>query len=121
VVYLFYANQFNKNNLGLIKKAFVNNEYNFININFLGCNNQIDPTKTDKTVVYEAECGANIREFKHLIIPRLSDGGESLRIFNDKLCQGFSLKPFPNNLRISDFAIEGMSKKQFCETFISQR
>jgi len=121
IKYLFYANQFNKNNLGLVKNAFVNDKYNFIDINFLGCNNQIDPTKTNKTIVYEAECGANTRDFEHLIIPRLSDGGESFRIFNDKICQGFSLKPYPNSLKISDFAIEKMSKKQFCETFISQR
>jgi len=54
-----------------------------------------------------------------VVIPRLSDGGQSYDIFNDKTCQNFSLKGYPTDLQISDFAIESQTAQKFCETFIT--
>jgi len=117
--YIFYTNNYNKNTASLIRSAYKTNQFNFGNIQILGCNNTIDPTKTKSTIIYDFNCGALKNNYKRVVIPRLSDGGQSYDIFNDKTCKDFSLKGYPSNLKISDFAIESLSKQQFCETFIT--
>jgi hypothetical protein len=117
--YLFYTNGYNQTTLAKVKAIYKDNEFVFNNIQFLGCNNTINPNKTNALVVYDFNCGALQNNYKRVVIPRLSDGGQSYDIFNDKICQSFILKGYPTDLKISDFGIEGLSRKQFCETYIT--
>jgi hypothetical protein len=117
--YLFYTNSYNKNTFSQVQNVYKNNEFVFGNIQFLGCNNTIDPTKTKGLIIYDFNCGALKNNYKRVVIPQLSDGGQSYDVFNDKTCKEFTLKGYPANLKISDFAIESLSKQQFCETFIT--
>jgi 4-amino-4-deoxy-L-arabinose transferase-like glycosyltransferase len=117
--YLFYTNGYNKNTLAKVKAIYKDNEFVFGNIQFLGCNNTINPNKINALVIYDFNCGALKDNYKRVVIPRLSDGGQSYDLFNDKTCQGFTLKGYPTNLKISDFNIEELPKKQFCETFVT--
>ena len=95
------------------------NKFDFENLSFKGCDNTIDPTKTTDLIIYDFNCGALKKDYQHVAIPRLSDGGQSYEIFNDKLCSPYNLKPYPYGLKISDFAIENLSRQKFCETYIT--
>jgi 4-amino-4-deoxy-L-arabinose transferase-like glycosyltransferase len=117
--YIFYTNNYNKNTASLIKSVYKNNQFNFGNIQILGCNNMIDPTKFKGTIIYDYNCGALPKNYPRVVIPRLSDGGQSYDIFNDKLCQKYRLKGYPSDLKISNFGIESQTAQQFCETFIT--
>jgi 4-amino-4-deoxy-L-arabinose transferase-like glycosyltransferase len=117
--YLFYTNGYNKSTLEKVKAVYKNNEFTFGNIQFLGCNNTIDPTATNAPIIYDFNCGALKKEYKRVVIPRLSDGGQSYDIYNDKVCLRFNLKRYPENLSVDDFAIENQSVQKFCETFIT--
>ena len=117
--YLFYSNNINKNNLSQIRKDFKKDEFDFENISFIGCNNTIDPRKTKDIIIYDFSCGKLSKDYSHVSIPRLYDGGQSYLILNDDVCSNFSLKPYPSNVKISDFSIENMSVKQFCQTYVT--
>jgi hypothetical protein len=117
--YIFYTNNYNKNTVSLVRQMYKANKFDFENIQFLGCDNTIDPTATKSLIIYDFNCGALKKDYKRLVIPRLSDGGQSYDIFNDKVCSSFNLKPYPYGLKISDFAIESLPKQKFCETFIT--
>jgi 4-amino-4-deoxy-L-arabinose transferase-like glycosyltransferase len=117
--YLFYSNSYNKNTFLKIRAIYKANQFNFDNLSFKGCDNTIDPTKTANLIIYDFNCGALKKDYKHVAIPRLSDGGQSYEIFNDKVCSSFNLKPYPYGFTIDDYAIENLSKEHFCETFIT--
>lgn len=117
--YLFYTNNYNQNTVSLARLAYKTNKFNFENIQFLGCNNTIDPTKSKSLIIYDFNCGALKKSYQRLVIPRLSDGGQSYDIFNDKICTKFNHKAYPANLSISDFGIENQTAQQFCEAFIT--
>jgi 4-amino-4-deoxy-L-arabinose transferase-like glycosyltransferase len=117
--YLFYSNSYNKTTVMQIRSIYKLNKFNFENVQFLGCDNTIDPTATKALIIYDFNCGALKKDYKRVVIPRLSDGGQSYDIFNDKICQGFNLKRYPANLSIADFSIENQPVQKFCETFIT--
>jgi 4-amino-4-deoxy-L-arabinose transferase-like glycosyltransferase len=117
--YIFYSNMLNSKTSKQIEEVLRSDRIKFNNIEFLGCNNTIDPSKTNKVIVYDYVCGSLPKENKHLTIARLFDGGESYRIYNDNLCSVFNLKQFPSGVSVGDFAIETMSSRRFCETFVA--
>jgi 4-amino-4-deoxy-L-arabinose transferase-like glycosyltransferase len=117
--YLFYTNSYNKNTALQVQNLYKTNQFSFNNIKFLGCNNTINPTKIKGTVIYDFNCGALPKNYQRIVIPRLSDGGQSYDIFNDKICSQFNLKGYPSDLKISDFSIENQSMQKFCQTFIT--
>lgn len=117
--YFFYTDSYNKNTVSLVKSLYKTSRFNFDNIQVLGCNNTIDPSKVNSVIVYDFNCGALKKDYNRIVIPRLSDGGQSYDIFNDNLCSKYNLKRYPANLSISDFAIENQSAQKFCETFIT--
>lgn len=119
--YLFYSNSYNKDTYLQIRKNYKSEKFKFQNINFVGCDRRIDPTLETSIIIYDSNCGTLPKEVKHLAIPRLSDGGESYQIFNDKICEGFNLKRYPQNIKIDDFAIESQNSQKFCETFITKQ
>lgn len=117
--YLFYSNSYNKDTYLLVRKNYKSEKFKFQNINFIGCDRTIDPAYKTNIIIYDFNCGSLSKEVKHLAIPRLSDGGQSYQIYNDKICNGFNLKRYPQNIGIKDFAIEDLSTQKFCETFIT--
>lgn len=117
--YLFYSNSYNKDTYLLVRKNYKSEKFKFHNITFAGCDRTIDPAYKTNIIIYDFNCGSLSKEVKHLAIPRLSDGGQSYQIYNDKICNGFNLKRYPQNIGIKDFAIEDLSTQKFCETFIT--
>ena len=117
--YLFYSDSYNKNTYLKIRSIYKSDKFTFGNLKFVGCDNTIDPTQTSDLIVYDFNCGALKKDYKHLAIPRLSDGGQSYQIYNDSICSGLNLKRYPTNLSVDDFAIEDMRRQKFCETFIT--
>jgi 4-amino-4-deoxy-L-arabinose transferase-like glycosyltransferase len=119
--YLFYTNSYNKDTYPEVRAKYKKNDIAFQNVIFTGCDNSIDPTKTNKIIIYDDfACGNLLKANSHLTIPRLSDGGESYQIYNDSACSNYALKQYPVNLKISDFSIENQSPQKFCETFITR-
>ena len=117
--YLFYSNSYNKDTYLKIRSIYKADKFDFGHLKFRGCDNTIDPTASNGLIIYDFNCGALKKDYKHIAIPRLSDGGQSYEIFNDKICSGLSLKPYPYGLKIDDFAIEKQSLQKFCGTFIT--
>jgi 4-amino-4-deoxy-L-arabinose transferase-like glycosyltransferase len=117
--YLFYSNSYNKNTLLTIRSIYKMNKFNFGNLYFMGCDNTIDPSKMKDLVIYDFQCGNLKKDYPHISIPRLSDGGQSYEIFNDSVCKTVTLKRYPTNLSVDDFSIENMGRQKFCETFIT--
>lgn len=117
--YLFYSNSYNKDTYLQVRKIYKSEKFKFQNITFAGCDRTIDPAYKTNIIIYDFNCGSLSKEVKHLAIPRLSDGGQSYQIYNDKICNGFNLKRYPQNIGIKDFAIEDLSTQKFCETFIT--
>ena len=117
--YLFYTNSYNKDTYLTIRKIYKANKFNFGNLKFMGCDNTIDPTKTSDLIVYDFQCGNLKKDYSHLAISRLSDGGQNYEIYNDKICSQYPLKLYPSGITIGDFSIETMSASKFCETFVT--
>jgi 4-amino-4-deoxy-L-arabinose transferase-like glycosyltransferase len=117
--YLFYSNSYNKDTYLQIRKIYAANKFTFQNLKFMGCDNTIDPSKTNDVIIYDFNCGALKQSYPRVVIPRLSDGGQSYDIFNDKICSQYNLGRYPTNLSISDFSIESQSAQKFCQTYIT--
>jgi 4-amino-4-deoxy-L-arabinose transferase-like glycosyltransferase len=117
--FLFYSNSITKDNLNEIKYVIQNNSPAFQNVKFEGCDNTIVPSEQNEIIAYDFNCGPIANEEKHKSIPRLIDGGISIKIYNDKVCSSYSLKPFPSDIKVADFGIEQMEEREFCETFIT--
>jgi len=117
--HIFYSKSLNYENLSAITEVINYGNYSFQNVRFEGCDNTIVPLNSSNIIAYDYICGPITDEEKHVTIPRLVDGGESIRIYNDKVCASYKLKPFPIDIKISDFAVEQMGERGFCETFIT--
>lgn len=117
--YLFYANALNKSTYLTIRKNINGKNYSLGNIKFFGCDNTINPVKTKGVIIYDSQCGSLQKSYPHIVIARLSDGGESYGIYNDSVCKGISLKSYPSGISIGDFSIESMSSRTFCRTYIT--
>jgi 4-amino-4-deoxy-L-arabinose transferase-like glycosyltransferase len=117
--YLFYSNSYNKKTFPGIQRAILGKEYFLNNVKFTDCPSGVDVSKEASVAVYDSECGKLLNSQKHIVIPLLIDGGERFGIYNDSVCEEFLLKRYPKGLRIDDFNIEKLSKKDFCQTFIT--
>ena len=53
-----------------------------------------------------------------LSIVQLSDSGAVYNIYDDKICSKFALRPYIAGLTFNDLAVEKLSLKNFCETYI---
>ena len=117
--YLFYGNLITDRSLSEIQRSFQTNNIQVGNVSFIRCDAKAVIPK-DATVLNDAECGALAVNAAHLKITRLTDGGETFSIYNDGICSGYRLKPYPSNISIKDLDIERMNKTDFCETYITR-
>lgn len=117
--YLFYTNGYNKFSAKSIKELIRSNSLNYDNLKIASCPNKQFPEGSIIISESSIRCPMLPKDSKELIIPRLSDGGAIYTIFNDSLCSKYKLKPYPQNITLSDFEIDKLSEKKFCETFIT--
>lgn len=117
--YLFYTNSLNIHTTELLQEMYRTKNYKFENINFVDCRQaNVD---SNALVIFESgfKC-ENVPSYKkYLNIPLLSDGGEILRILNDKTCSKYKLNRYPQGLKLADFEIEKLGEKDFCQKFIT--
>ncbi len=117
--YLFYSNSYNKNTVSSVRNDFLKGTTKINNIEFVGCDKTINPSKMSAIVLYDYECGSLNKEYHHLSIPQLSDGRETYRIYNDILCNKNISGVNPNYLTPNDFSIENLPVQAFCRKFIN--
>lgn len=120
--YMFDTNLYSKNTAERIKNLIRENRYEYNNVKFTQCSDTLD-ISTNNTIISDAtkKCGSlDFNNLKNnLTIPQLSDGGAIFRIVNDAVCKKYALGRFPYDFSFSDFAIESLPEKRFCEKSIT--
>jgi len=109
--YIVYANAITKNTIP---------QLSFEGITFAPCAGAEAQHTTTAITIYDVGC-KTVPEETHTSITTLVDAGETYKIFNDTVCTAYRLKRYPDHISIKNFAIESLSEKTFCETYISQR
>lgn len=117
--YILYADTITKENIPALKGALSSESIQFNGIRFLPCQNT-DRNTAESTVIDDRLCGKPASAH-HNSITTLTDGGENYIIGEDRVCNKYALKRYPQNITFDVFDIEHLSEQQFCETFISQR
>lgn len=117
--YLFYTDGYNRQTVGEVKLAFLNNNFSFKNKHFINCKNL---TSVDPGAVYIFEQGISCTEIfagkKFYAITQLKDGGALYSIINDRVCSKYKLNPYPYGLTMADLAVEDLAENKFCESYI---
>lgn len=116
--YLFYANALNRQTMPTISHIDTRSPFTFNTIRFTDCDTGIK-TAASGMMIFDTTCGMHI-EGSELSITKLLDGGKIYNIHNDAVCSRYSLNTYPQGIQISDFAVEQLSQKQFCETLITR-
>ncbi|MCL5432608.1 MAG: glycosyltransferase family 39 protein [Patescibacteria group bacterium] len=116
--YLFYSDGYTKDNAQQISKIIQSGDYSIDNFKISDCPENID---SDTVIIAEpdAKCTILNKFDRPLSISRLADGGTIYRIYNDTICAKYKLDRYPSSISLNDLALEKLSEKQFCETFIS--
>lgn len=117
--YMLYTDVITKQNIPALRKAILSPSIKFNSLHFLSCGAP-DTVAAGSTVITDTGCGKPVSDH-HQSITRLTDGGENYIIDQDFVCNTYALKPYAQDITFPDFAIEHLSEKQFCETYISQR
>lgn len=117
--YLFYSNKYDKSSAQTVRNNLKAEKYVLGNVAFKGCNLPIDLENKDNLLIIDAKCGSQFKELPHLSVSSLKDGGETFRIYNDRICKGVALGRYISNFKIDNFNIEGLSNRDFCPNFIS--
>ena len=117
---LVYNNLINQDNIQTINQAYQTKDYQLANIQVLG--ERCVPNDTDADTIYLAHrnvgpCEGEPDLLNGALIASLLDSGVVYRIYNDQLCQSFSLSRF---IHIQDdlFDLDQLSNQQFCQNFI---
>jgi hypothetical protein len=83
------------------------------------------PTTLSKNIIYilknEYKCDAFIGEKAQYSIVDQKDAGPIYNIYNSSACTGVELTGWNNYHNFSDYAIEAMDKKTFCQRWITER
>lgn len=120
--YLFYTNTYSSQKVaGQLQKNFQTNSYKFANVTFLTCK-QVTSLDLASTYIFATDehCPIFTSTPAPVSIARLSDGGKIFSLYQDNLCNEYTLKRYPSNFKISDFSLESLSSKSFCEDFITK-
>lgn len=117
--YIFYTHALQPETYKSIQTAILDKSYTLDTITFLPCDAAAPMEDPEKIIIVNTGCKDVQIEKETLTIPRLSDGGAVFTIHHDALCSQYALKRYPDGLKLKDFAIEVLSEKQFCESFIT--
>jgi 4-amino-4-deoxy-L-arabinose transferase-like glycosyltransferase len=115
IKHLFYASVYSPKDI----KQMSSKTPHVANVTFQSCNDKLSPNQAKEIVITTRSCEEKIGSLPHTTIPQLKDGGGVYSIYNDVVCKKYSLKHYPSGLRLSDFAVENLSKEKFCTTFIT--
>ena len=117
--YLFYGNFYNDNSALFVSNMYKTKKYAINNIHFSNCEDVPDFSQ-NSPIVYESgsKCSKIPQNLPSDSITYLSDGGSIYTILNDTVCSKYKLSRYPYGIRISDFDVENLSDKLFCEKFI---
>jgi len=118
--YLYYSNSLQKDSIYSIQKKYIDKNYSIDNISFLPCRSTFTDSNEFATTIIDSGCREDSNTIPFINISSLTDGGTRYKIFNDQICNQYSLKSFPFGITLNDFTIETMPVKQFCETFITK-
>ncbi|MCX6793685.1 MAG: glycosyltransferase family 39 protein [Candidatus Gottesmanbacteria bacterium] len=118
--YLFYTDMMNKQTIPEIRRIGNQSLFVFDGIHFSSCPNTVTTATESTTLIYDVGCNPP-ENLPHLSITKLSDAGETYKIFNDTMCQPYELQRYPQHLTFSDFSIESLTEKEFCTVYISRR
>lgn len=116
--FLFYTNNYNKNTVGQINNSLRNEKFVFNSIKFMSCDDNIKETKS--VVIEDMNC-SKLLNLGAVEIAQLKDSGIRYFIYNDQICNKYGPAGYISNLKLSDFAMESLSQKRFCEAFIISR
>lgn len=116
--YLLYTNSLDKGNIATIGDNYKKGVYEYDNIVFTSCTSNMNFTKRPDLFIVDSIC--ETIEQNHISIAKLDDGGEVYKIFNDQACSGYSLNRYPQNIKISDYAIEELSQDEFCKIYMTR-
>jgi hypothetical protein len=118
--YLFYGDRITNQTIPSIKKTLGAPAFTFDGIDFEPCDASAATGSATGVRLYDAGCNAVI-DAPHKSITRLSDAGEIYKIMNDPLCSRYQLHRYPENITLSDFLVEKLPTKRFCELYINVR
>jgi hypothetical protein len=119
--YIYYSNSLNKDNYKEIQKSISSKKYSLGNIKFFNCGDIKEDFNSKNVTIYESTiCGDYQSEVPKIKLPQLTDGGEIYRIYGDKICSGYKLNPYPQEIQLKDFSVEKLSARKFCEVFITR-
>lgn len=122
--YLLYANAYNKISTETVTKNYNGKTYTLNNVEFLNdCpkDQEIDSGNNIVIVNTLLNC-SETDKFQNLNnaveIVQLSDAGTIFNIYNDRVCNNYSLLKYPANFKLSDFNIEKLPTESFCTKYI---
>lgn len=119
--FLFYTNNYTKDNVNEINQKMNTKVYEFNNISFVDA---CPETNLLKDIVWIRDGSFNCPELNNLKgdarITRLKDVFESYIIYNDKLCASSNLNRYVLNDAYKDFAVEDQSQDEFCTNWITR-
>ncbi len=118
--HIFYANLYQTSTSYQIGLALKEQVPSIAGVSFVPCNKDEKVFMQQGVYIVDSMCGEG-NVVSHKAITQLKDGGAVYRIYNDSLCKDFELKSYPVNLKLSDFEVETLSVREFCEVFISSR
>jgi hypothetical protein len=87
------------------------------NVTFKPCDETINPEEIDAVVIVASSCQSLQTDQQSLVIGQALDSGSTYRIYNDRVCR-YPLNRYIAGLTVSDFAVESLTQKKFCQTFI---
>lgn len=119
--HIFYTDSIKKQNAEVISQNLKADRFSLKNSKIHNCNPSLDPAlHEEKIIVFDPNCEYIGTERQKLKVARLADGGADYIIFNDTICSKYDLKQYPRISSVSQFSIEDMPAKDFCETFITR-
>jgi len=117
--YLYTENKFTKETSKSIISSYKNKDYKLSSINFYSCDVFPNSLLKNITTIIDPECGKKYSN-PSINIPRPSDAGAAMVIYNDITCSSYQLPGYPSGLTLRKIEMKNLSNQEFCETFISQ-
>lgn len=116
--YLFYNNLLTDENSQKLAETISSNKNSYAGLTLIDCSKLVNTTNS--TVVFPEGACEDMPKGEKITLARLTDGGTIYEIYGDKLCRDYSLKRYPENIKLEDLRIESLSKQEFCETFLTE-
>jgi len=118
--YLFFNNEYTRQNHSLIATDFLKPVIVFNNLIFTDCKNmKLD--KNEITVMpFNLKCTNKMLSENIINITNFTDNKPIYVIYNDDVCKNYVLLPRLSNITLNDLNIEKLNEKQFCQKFFTR-